>query len=102
MVSRCVANLNVNQSSVPCLSGVHVAQSVVFMQCFVDIDRICSLSIVCLFFFDLRINYYLLLIYDPNLVQRTHQHNWTDMQFILAFIQIYIVKCILVDMKYSE
>ena len=50
----------------PCLSGVHVAQSVVFTQWFVDFVRICSLTIVCLFLFDLRINYYLLLIYDPN------------------------------------
>jgi hypothetical protein len=79
-----------NQSSVSCLSGVHVAESVVFMQCFVDCCRNFSLTNVCPFFFDLRINYYLLLIDDPNkhigLVQRRHQHNWTDMQFILAFI----------------
>jgi hypothetical protein len=79
-----------NQSSVPCLSGVHVAQSVALMQWFVDFVRICSLTSVCLFFFNLRINYYLLLIYDPNqhigLVQRRHKHNWTDMQLILAFI----------------
>ena len=77
-----------NQSSVPCLSGVHVAQYVVFTQWFVDFVRICSLTIVCLFLFDLRINYYLLLIYDPNkhigLVQRRHKHNWTDMKFILT------------------
>ena len=61
-----------------------------FLLWFVDFVRICSLTIVCLFFLDLRINYYLLLIYDPNkhigLVQRRHKHNWTDMQFILAFI----------------
>ena len=71
-----------NFSAVPCFSGVRVAQSVVFLW---PVIRLCFLilflPIVCLLFFDLRINSHSFLPYAPDkhidLVQRRHDRSTT-------------------------
>ena len=74
-----------NLSSVPGFSGVRVTQSVVSVLPVIFMFSHLCLSIVGLFFFDLRIHSHSFLAYDPDnhigLLRRRHDH-----KLVLAMI----------------